>query len=67
VIAAAERGETVIVRPVAKVTPQPHDRASDPDWQASFAALKESLPSKRGSGRRVGTITEDDKYGDDQA
>ena len=71
VIAAAERGETIVVtkngRPVAKITPQPHDRASDPEWRASFAALKESLRSKRGSGRRVGAITEDDKYGDDPA
>jgi prevent-host-death family protein len=68
VIAAAERGETIVVtkngRPVAKITPQPHDRARDPDWRASFAALKESLRAKCGSGR-VGTITENDKYGDD--
>jgi prevent-host-death family protein len=69
VIAAAERGETIVVtkngRPVAKITPQSQDRASDPEWRASFAALKESLGSKRGSGRLVGTIAEDDKYGDD--
>ena len=43
------------------------DRASDPEWRASFAALRKSLRSKRGSGRRVGAITEDDKYGDDPA
>jgi prevent-host-death family protein len=69
VIAAAERGETIVVtkngRPVAKITPQPQDRTSDPEWRASFAALKKSLRSKRGSGTRVGTITEDDKYGND--
>jgi hypothetical protein len=34
----------------------------DPEWRASFAALKKSLRSKRGSGYPVGTITEDDKY-----
>ncbi len=71
VIAEAERGETIIVtkngRPVAKITPQPQDRASDPEWQASFAALEKSLRSKRGSGNRVGIITEDDKYGNDAA
>lgn len=69
VIAAAERGETIVVtkngRPVAKISPQPSDRTSDPDWQASYAALGESLKSKRGSGLRFGTITEDDKYDDD--
>jgi prevent-host-death family protein len=71
VIAAAERGETIVVtkngRPVAKISPQSEDRASDPEWRASFAALEESLRSKRGFGRRVGTIAEDDKYGDDPA
>jgi prevent-host-death family protein len=71
VIAAAERGETIVVtrngRPVAKITPQSGDRADDPEWLASFAALKKSLRSKRGSGYRVGTITEDDKYGDGAA
>ena len=67
VIAAAERGETIVVtkngRPVAKITPQSADRANDPEWCANFAALRKSLRSKRGSGFRVGTITEDDKYG----
>jgi len=71
VIAAAECGETIIVtkngRPVAKITPQSEDRTSDPEWRASFAALKKSLRSKRGSSNRVGTITEDDKYGNDAA
>jgi prevent-host-death family protein len=71
VIAAAERGETIVVtkngRPVAKITPQSEDPASDPEWRTSFAALKESLRSKRGSGRRAGAIIEDDKYGDDPA
>ena len=69
VIAAAERGETIVVtkngRPVARISPQPQDRADDPEWRKSFAALEESLRSKRGSGLYVGTITEDDKYGDD--
>jgi prevent-host-death family protein len=71
VIAAAERGETIVVtkngRPVAKISPQSEDRASDPEWRASFAALRKSLRSKRASGYRVGIVTEDDKYGNGAA
>lgn len=71
VIAAAERGETIVVTkngsPVAKITPLLKDRTSDPEWRANFAALKKSLRSKRGSDYRVGTITEGDKYGNDAA
>jgi prevent-host-death family protein len=70
VIAAAERGETIVITkngiPVAKITPQPADRIRDPEWRSTFAALKKSLQSKRRTGYRVGTITEDDKYGDDE-
>ena len=70
VIAAAERGETIVItkngRPVAKIAPQLADRARDPEWQSAFTALKKSLRSKRTSDYRVGTITEDDKYGDRQ-
>ncbi len=70
-IAAAERGETIVVtkngKPVAKITPQSQDRAGDPEWRASFAALEQSLRSKCGSCRLVGSIAEDDKYGDDPA
>ena len=70
VIAAAEQGETIIVtkngRPVAKITPQSRDRAADPEWRANFLALSESLRRKRRSGLRVGTIGEDDRYGDDR-
>jgi prevent-host-death family protein len=71
VIAAAERGETIVVtkngRPVAKITPQSGDRTADPEWRTNFAALRESLRSKRGSDYRVGTIAEDDKYGNGAA
>ena len=71
VIAAAERGETIVVtkngRPVAKIAPQSQARGSYPEWRASLAALEESLRAKRGSGRLVGAIAEDDKYGDDPA
>jgi prevent-host-death family protein len=67
VVAAAERGETIVITkngtPVARITPQPPDRGKDPEWRAAFAALKKSLKAKRATGYRVGTITEDDKYG----
>jgi prevent-host-death family protein len=70
VIAAAERGETVVITkngvPVAKIAPQTADRTRDPEWRSAFATLKKSLQSKRAPGYRVGTITEDDKYGTDE-
>ena len=69
VIAAAERGETIVITkngtPVAKIAPQAADRTNDPEWQATFAALEKSLRAKPARGYRVGAITEDDKYGDD--
>jgi prevent-host-death family protein len=71
VVAAAEGGETIVITkngiPVAKITPQAADRTKDPEWRSAFAALKKSLRSKRATGYRVGTITEDDKYGGDAA
>lgn len=69
VIAAAERGETIVITkngiPVAKISPQSSDRSSDPEWQSAYEALKQSLSTKRVTGFRIGTITEDDLYGDD--
>lgn len=71
VISAAEGGETIVItkngKPVAKITPQTADRTSDPEWRAAFAVLRKSLRAKRATGYRVGTITEDDKYGDEPA
>ena len=71
VIAAAERGETIVITkngtPVAKISPQPADRSADPEWQSLFEALERSLRTKRATGFRVGTITEDDKYGNGAA
>jgi prevent-host-death family protein len=68
VIAAAERGETIIITkngtPVARITPQAVDRTNDPEWRSAFVALKKSLRSKPATGYRVGTIAEDDKYGE---
>jgi prevent-host-death family protein len=71
VISAAESGETIVItkngKPVAKITPQAADRTSDPEWQTAFSALRKSLRAKRATGYRIGTISEDDKYGDDPA
>ena len=68
-IAAAERGETIVITkdgtPVAKISPQSSDRSSDPEWQFAYEALKQSLSTTRVTGFRIGTITEDDLYGDD--
>ena len=70
-IAAAEHGETIIITkngtPVARISPQPPDPTTDPQWRSAFAALEKSLRSKRATGYRVGAITEDDKYGGDAA
>ena len=70
-IAAAEHGETIIITkngiPVARISPQPPDSATDPQWRSAFAALEKSLRSQRATGYRVGAITEDAKYGGDAA
>ena len=69
VIAAAERGETIIITkngtPVAKISPQSRDRSTDPEWLSAYEALKQNLSTTRVTGLRVGKITEDDKYGTD--
>jgi hypothetical protein len=51
-------------RRAAKSILQVSDRTRDPEWKSAFAVLKKSLRSKRATGYRVGTITEDDLYGD---
>jgi prevent-host-death family protein len=70
VIAAAERGETIVIAKngalVAKITPQGADRTQDTDWRAAHEALLRSLAEKPETGFRLGKITEDDKYGDDR-
>lgn len=52
---------------VAKITPQTVDRTSASGRPMAIAALRISLREKRAIGYRVGTITEDEKYGDDPA
>lgn len=67
VIAAAEQGETIIItkngKPVAKISPQPHDRTQDPEWQAAYQRLVESLSRPRPS-IDVGKVSRDDMYDD---
>jgi prevent-host-death family protein len=69
-IAAAEHGETTVItkngRPVARVSPQTTDRTDDPAWRDAYAALADRLARKPATGYRVGKITEDDKYGEDE-
>ncbi len=67
VIAAAEQGETIIItkngKPVAKISPQPHDRTKDPEWQAACERLVDSLERPRPS-IDIGKVTRDDMYDD---
>lgn len=66
-IAAAERGETIIItkngQPVAKVSPQPRDPRNDPEWQAVQRRLSAHLSRARPS-IDVGQIVADEKYDD---
>ncbi|MEQ1931466.1 MAG: type II toxin-antitoxin system prevent-host-death family antitoxin [Parvularculaceae bacterium] len=66
VIAAAERGETIVItkngQPVARIAPQGRDRSRDPEWLAAYEALKTSFAVKPATGARVGEIREDDLY-----
>lgn len=54
-------------KPVAKVTPKAAGRMPGPERPMALAPLRKSLRAKRATGYRVGTITENDKYGDDSA
>jgi hypothetical protein len=45
--------------------PQAAGRGGDQSRQDAFALLESSLRSKHATGFRVGSITEDDQYGDD--
>jgi hypothetical protein len=50
----------------AKLLPQAGGRTRNPESRSAFSALKKSLRSKPATGYRVGTITEDNKYGGDR-
>jgi prevent-host-death family protein len=68
ILSEVERGEIVLItkngRTVAELRPHPHDPRDDPRWRAAHARMIELLHSWPDRGYRVGTITEEDKYGD---
>src|SRR5258706_13444151 len=67
VIAAAEHGETIIITkngtPVARISPRPPDRASDPPWRPAGRAPAKSLPSKQPTRPPAGPATEEEQSG----
>ena len=68
VLAEVELGETVLItkkgRTVAELRPRAHDPADVPEWRADYEAMIALMRATPATGYRVGTITEDDKYGD---
>ncbi len=68
ILAEVETGETILItkngRTVAELRPHPDDPRMDAEWQAAHRRLVERLRSWPDRDYRVGTITEDDKYGD---
>lgn len=67
-LAEVEQGETVLItkngRTVAELRPRGHDPRADPAWCAAYDRMIELMQAWPDRGYRVGTITEDDKYGD---
>jgi prevent-host-death family protein len=67
-LAAVEAGETVVItkkgKPVAEMRPRSARRQDDPHWRAAYDRMVALMRSTPATGYRVGTITEDDKYGD---
>lgn len=67
-LAEVERGETVRITKngvtVAELRPQFGDKRDDPAWQAAYAELLELMRQTPETGFRVGTLTEEEKYGD---
>ncbi len=68
VIAEAERGETIYItkngKTVAKIAPAPQDRRDDPEWQAAYQLLVDSLKNKPATGFRIGRTARDERYDD---
>jgi prevent-host-death family protein len=67
-IKEVEAGETVVItrqgKPVAELAPRKVSRFDDPEFRARFEQLRRRLREWPRDGYRLGTITEDDKYGD---
>ncbi|MCB1887601.1 MAG: type II toxin-antitoxin system prevent-host-death family antitoxin [Rhodocyclaceae bacterium] len=67
-IREVEAGETVVItrqgKPVAKLTRQVANRLDDPEVRDRLDRLRSCLRKWPRDGYRLGSITEDDKYGD---
>lgn len=67
-LGVAEAGETILItkngKTVAELRPRAPDKRNDPEWVAAHDHMVRLMASKPDTGYRVGTITEDDKYGD---
>src|SRR5262249_58696055 len=61
VIAAAERGETIVITkngtPVAKIAPQAADRTNDPEWRAAVAGRQKAPRGEDAAGCWAGSST----------
>ena len=68
ILREAEQGETVLItkngKTVAELRPRAHDPYDDVRWRAAFERMMALMRATPVTGYRVGTITEDDKYGD---
>ncbi|MGI8839320.1 MAG: type II toxin-antitoxin system Phd/YefM family antitoxin [Caulobacteraceae bacterium] len=68
ILKEAEDGETVLItkngKTVAELRPRAHDPRDDGEWRAAFERMTTLMSATPATGYRVGTITEDDKYGD---
>ncbi len=67
-LAEVEQGETVLItkngRTVAELRPRADDPRADPEWRERFDQMMALMRTWPDRGYEVGTITEDDKYGD---
>lgn len=67
-LAEVEQGETVVIRKngrtVAELRPRADDPRDDPEWRARYDVMLQLMKAWPDRGYVVGTITEDDKYGD---
>lgn len=67
-LSEVEQGETVLItkngKTVAELRPRADDPREDPVWRANHERMLELMRAWPATDYRVGTITEDDKYGD---
>lgn len=67
-LAEVERGETVLITKIGMTVAELRPRADDPmqhkQWRADFDSMIVLMAAWPETGYRVGSITDDDKYGD---